>query len=658
MTPRVKKEYGNHSITSLKGPDRVRLRPGVIFGSDGLDGCCHAMFEILSNSIDEAREGYGDVITIIRHKDGAITVKDKGRGIPVDYNEAEGKYNYELIFEEMYAGGKYKNNEAESYEYSLGLNGLGTCATQYASEYMDVEVKRDGFIYNMHFEKGFHIGELQKKEDNSKGTYTHITFKPDRDVFTETDISIEYYQDTIKRQAVTNKGIKFILIDEANKETFVFKYENGIMDYIKEKAEDNAFTDVEYFTFSTSGRDRDDKPEYKLKAEAAFCFSNKVDIIEYYHNSSFLEHGGSPDKAMRSAFLYVIDQYLKNNNKYLKSEKKISFIDIQESLIYVSNSFSTMTSYENQTKKSITNKFIQEAMTDFLKQQLEIYFIENKDAAEKITNQILINKRSRENAEKTRAAIKTRLTSGMDPLNKVKKFVDCRSKDTSKRELYIVEGDSALGSCKLGRDAEFQAIIPIRGKILNCLKSDHNKIFASEIITDIIKILGTGVEVKSKFIKDLADFNFDNLRWDKVIICTDADVDGYQIRTLLLTMFYILTPTLIEEGRIFIADSPLFEITSGKDTFFAYNENEKQKIIKSVKGKYHIQRSKGLGENDPDMMWETTMNPASRKLIQVTPSEAEETKKTFELLLGDDLAGRKDYIENYGHIYLDQIDEI
>ncbi|MGL5439419.1 MAG: toprim domain-containing protein, partial [Filifactoraceae bacterium] len=480
---------------------------------------------------------------------------------------------------------------------------------------------------------------------------------PDRDVFTETDISVEYYLEIIKRQAVINKGIKFVFTDEESKENFVFKYEDGIKDYIKEKVKDDFLTEINYFSFNSSGKDREDKPEYKLKSEFSFCFSNNINLIEYYHNSSFLEHGGSPDKAMKSAFIYVIDQYLKNNNKYLKSEKKIIFQDIQESLVYVSNSFSTMTSYENQTKKSVTNKFIQEAITDFLKSQLEIYFIENKEEAEKIANQILINKRSRENAEKTRVAIKTRLLTGMDPLNKVKKFVDCRTKDTGKRELYIVEGDSALGACKLGRNADFQAIIPIRGKILNCLKADYNKIFANEIITDIIKILGTGVEVKSKYIKDIADFNLNNLRWDKVIICTDADVDGYQIRTLLLTMFYTLTPTLIQEGKIFIADSPLFEITSGKDTFFAYNENEKQKIIKKLKGKYHIQRSKGLGENDPEMMWETTMNPESRKLIQVTPSEVEETKTTFELLLGDDLAGRKTYIETYGHIYLDQIDE-
>lgn len=651
-----KQSYGNNSIKSLKGPDRVRLRPSVIFGSDGIDGCCHAMFEILSNAIDEAREGYGKEITVIRHKDKSITIKDQGRGIPVDYNEIEKKYNYQLVFEEMYAGGKYNNNQAESYEYSLGLNGLGLCATQYSSEYMNVEIKRDGYIYKLNFEKGYNVGGLSKEKAKGEDTYTHITFKPDREVFTDIDIELSYYEDTIKRQAVTNPGIKFILIDEGSEEEKIYLYENGIKDYINEKVGDKHFTELQYLSYSASGRDREDKPEYKLKAEAAFIFSNDINFIEYYHNSSFLEYGGAPDKALRSAFVSVLDQYMKNNNKYLKAEKKISFIDVQESLVFVSNSFSTITSYENQTKKAITNKFIQDSMNEFLKQQLEIYLIENKDEAEKIANQVLVNKRSREKAEKTRTAIKKSLSGGIDPLNKIKKFVDCRTKDKEKRELYIVEGDSALGACKLGRDAEFQAIIPIRGKILNCLKADYNKIFANEIITDIIKILGTGVEVKSKHIKDIAEFNFDNLRWDKVIICTDADVDGYQIRTLLLTMFYALTPTLIEKGKIYIADSPLFEITSGKNTYFAYNEIEKQKIIKKLKS-YKIQRSKGLGENDPDMMWETTMNPESRKLIQVTPSDVEKTKYTFELLLGDDLAGRKEFIETNGHLYLDEIDE-
>lgn len=655
-------EYGNSSITSLKGADRVRKRPAVIFGSDGIEGCQHAMFEILSNSIDEAREGNGSYIKVIRHIDSSITVEDFGRGIPLDYNEFEKRYNYELVFEELYAGGKYHTNEGENYEYSLGLNGLGCCATQYSSEYMQVEVKRDGFVYRIEFEKGHSVGELQKTPDNSLGTYTKIRFKPDRDVFTDIDICLEYYLDTLKRQAVINKGITFELLDEESGQVYRFLYERGIEDYLTEVAGNSTFTKPRSIYLETSGRDREDKPRYKLKAEVCFAFSNEVNKMEFYHNSSYLEYGGSPDKATRSALTSSIDMLIKNQGKYQKGEKKITFSDIEESLILVINSFSTMTSYENQTKKAITNKFIQQALTDFLKEQLEVYFIENREEAEKIADQILINKRSRENAEKTRTAIKKNLKTGLDPLNRIKKFVDCRSKDSSKRELYIVEGDSALGSCKQGRNAEFQAIIPIRGKILNCLKSDHNRILSSDIITDIIKILGTGVEIKNKHLKDIAEFNIENLRWSKIIICTDADVDGFQIRTLLLTLFYTLTPSLIKNGNIYIAESPLYEISYGDKTFFAYSENEKQDILlkleKKKRGSIHIQRSKGLGENEPQMMWETTMNPETRRLIQVMEYERTDTEKTFDLLLGEDLQGRKDYIEQYGHLYLNRLDEV
>lgn len=656
LTKKNIKKYDNTSITALKGPDRVRLRPGVIFGSDGIEGCSHSMFEILSNSIDEAREGFGKEILVIRHRDKAITVRDEGRGMPLDYNPVENRYNFELIFEELYAGGKYETDG--NYEYSLGLNGLGACATQYASEYMDVEVQRDGYTYNIHFEKGFNVGGLSKKESKSSKTYTEIKFRPDLEVFTDIDIPLDYYKDTMKKQAVTNKGLKFILKDEESESQYEYYYENGISDYLKEVATDDNIIENQFFDLETRGRDREDKPEYKLKAEIGFTFSKTGSLMEYYHNSSYLEHGGSPDKAVKSAFVSALDQYMKNTGKYQKNEKKITFVDIQESLVIIINSFSTVTSYENQTKKAINNKFIQEALTEFLKEKLNIYFIEKPEDAEKISNQVLINKRSRENAEKARQALKGKLSGGMDPLNRVKKFVDCRTKDLNRRELYIVEGDSALGSCKLGRDAEFQAIIPIRGKILNCLKADYGKIFKSDIIIDIIKVIGTGIEVNSKLAKDFVKFDLNNLRWDKIIICTDADVDGFQIRTLLLTMFYTLTPTLIEEGKIFIAESPLYEISTKRNSYFAYSDSEKNKIIDKIKSDYTVQRSKGLGENDPEMMWKTTMNPETRRLIKITTSDAQETKETFEFLLGDDLKTRKEYIEEFGEMYISQIDEL
>lgn len=655
----AKQTYDNDSISSLKGADRVRKRPGVIFGSDGIEGCQHSFFEILSNSIDEAREGHGDVIEVTRYLDKSIEVKDHGRGIPLDYNEKEQRYNWELVFCELYAGGKYNTNNGENYEYSLGLNGLGACATQYSSSYMDVTVRRDKKTYTIHFEKGEPISELQIEPYNKKDTGTQIKWRPDLDVFTDINIPLEFFQDTLKKQAVANAGLKFVLFNQTAEgwDMEEFCYENGIVDYVKEISDGKELTPVYSFEAERRGRDRADKPDYKVKMQFAFCFNNTVNMLEYYHNSSFLEHGGAPDKAVRNAFVYEIDQYLKSSGKYNKTEAKINFQDVADSLILVSNSFSTMTSYENQTKKSITNKFIQEAMTEVLRHQLEIYFIENKPMAEKIAEQVLINKRSRETAERTRVNIKKKLTGTIDMTNRINKFVDCRSKDTSIREVYIVEGDSALGSVKLSRDAEFQAIMPVRGKILNCLKAGYDKIFKSEIITDLVKVLGCGVEIAHSKAKDLNTFDLDLLRWNKVIICTDADVDGFQIRTLILTMIYVLMPTLIEAGKVFIAETPLFEITCGKETFFAYNEREKQEILSKIEGKkYVIQRSKGLGENDPEMMAVTTMNPDTRRLIKVTAEEAEKTAAMFELLLGDNLQGRKDFIAESGHLYLDMTD--
>lgn len=654
-----REEYGNESIQSLKGADRVRKRPAVIFGSDGIEGCEHAVFEIISNSIDEARAGYGDKITVTRYKDGSIEVEDFGRGCPVDWNSNEQRYNWELLFCELYAGGKY--DAGGDYEYSLGLNGLGLCSTQYSSEWMDVEICRDGFLYNLHFEHGENVGGLKKEATARKKTGSKIRWKPDDQVFTDINVPLEWFQEAIKRQAVVNAGLLFILRDQkpgGGFENYEYLYQNGISDYVKELVgSEQTLTGVQFWQGERIGRDREDKPEYKVKMQFACCFSNRVKLIEYYHNSSHLEHGGSPEKAVKSAFVSQIDAYIKNSGKYLKNESKISFQDVEECLILVSSSFSSQTSYENQTKKAITNKFVAEAMTDFLKHQLEVFFIENPDDAARVAEQVLINKRSRENAEKTRMNLKKKLTATMDMTNRVQKFVDCRTKDISKREIYIVEGDSALGACKQGRDSEFQAIMPVRGKILNCLKADYDKIFKNDIITDLLKVLGCGVEVKSKANKELSSFDIDNLRWSKVVICTDADVDGYQIRTLILTMLYRLTPTLIEKGYVFIAESPLYEINCKDDTYFAYTEEEKTRIIEKLgKAKYTVQRSKGLGENEPDMMWLTTMNPETRRLIKVTPSDAAATEQKFNLLLGDDLQGRKEHIAANGYLYLDDMD--
>lgn len=656
----VKKEYNDDSISSLKGAEQVRYRPAVIFGSDGIEGCEHSVFEIISNSIDEAREGFGNKIVVTVYSDLSIEVEDFGRGIPVGYNKKEEKFNWELLFCTLYAGGKYNNLSGDTYEYSLGLNGLGLASTQFASEYMDAEIKRDGKKYTLHFEKGECVGGLHEEHYSGRATGTRIRWKPDLEVFTEIDIPLEYYKEVLKRQAVVNQNVTFLLRRQNGRsfDTYEFCYKNGVTDYVNEIVGDKAMTSVQTWETERSGRDREDLPEYKLKVKSSLCFSNSVSRKEYFHNSSFLENGGAPEKAVKSAFVSQIDAYIKSVGKYQKNESKITFQDVDECLVLVISSFSTQTSYENQTKKSITNKFIQEAMTDFFRHQLEIYFIENKNEADRIAEQVLINKRSREKSEKERLNIKKTLQSKADMTNRVKKFVDCRSRDTEERELFIVEGDSALGSCKLARDPDFQAVIPVRGKILNCLKADYGRIFKSEIITDLLKVLGCGVEVKAKANKELSTFDISKLQWNKVIICTDADVDGFQIRTLILTMFYRLTPTLIEEGKIFIAETPLFEIRTKKQTYYAYSEREKNDVLAKLGDEKieSILRSKGLGENEPEMMNLTTMNPATRRLIRVMPDDAQKTGQMFDLLLGDNLEGRKDFIAKEGSNYIDMAD--
>jgi len=653
----TKEKYGNESIKALKGAERVRKRPSVIFGSDGLKGCEHAFFEILSNSIDEAREGHGDLIEIIRHKDLSITIKDYGRGIPLDYNNSEKRYNWELVYCELYAGGKYDDQSSDNYEYSLGLNGLGSCATQYASEFMNVTVFRDGYKYDLHFEKGENVGGLKKEKTDQKETCSIQHFKPDIDVFTDIEIQSDYFKSTIKKQAIVNSRVRFIFTDEINDEHVEYYYENGIQDYIHEINDGNNFTDLMYFEDEGTGRDRQDKPDYKVKFELGMMFNNNVNLLEHYHNSSYLEHGGSPNKAVRTALIYELDKFIKRENKYKKNEKRVVFSDIEDSLILVTNSFSTVTSYENQTKKAIANKFIREFMTESFRSYLEVFFIENKKIMDQIINQILINKRSREKAEKTRMNIKKKLSQSTNSFtNRVDKYVDCRTKDPAERELFILEGDSALGACKLARDAKFQALMPVRGKILNCLKADYNRIFRSQIITDLLKVIGCGVEIKSKHSKKFSTFNLDEFNWDKIIITTDADVDGYQIRTLILTLFYRLLPTLIEEGKVYIAETPLFEINTRNETYFAYDEREKREIISGLDEKYSIQRSKGLGENEPEMMWKTTMSPESRRLIKVIPESYEETKEMFDTLLGKNLSGRKKFISKFGSEYIDMLD--
>ncbi len=668
------KEYGNSDIVTLKGAARVREKPEVFFGSNSLDGCVHAFFEILSNSVDEAKAGYGKVINVTAYSDRSIEVEDFGRGVPVGYNEREGRYNWELIFCELFAGGKYSGNKQSSnYDYSLGTNGLGACATQYASEFMSVRSYSAGVLSEIDFKLGEPVTELRETvlEKGKTRTGTVIHWKPDNTVFTSIRIPKERYLKILKRQAIVNSGVKFNFRWQEDDDSFTpseFYYERGIVDYVIESADGTNTTEPVYWEEEVVGSDEREvdssegnaksvSQEYKLKMTVSFCISPSIGMRECYHNSSYLENGGSPVDAIHTAFFAVIDKYCKEKGKYNKNESSPKYEDIDDCLVIVTNCFSDLVSYANQTKMAISDKYIKDEMIAFFKKNLDVYFTENPKEAEKIADQVIINKRSREQAAVVRLGAKKNLTAKIDIANRVEKFVGCRSKDPDKRELYIVEGDSAMTSVKLARNSEFQAIMPVRGKTLNCLKSTYDKIFKSDIITDLIRVIGCGVEYDKKMKADIPRFSPELFKWNKIVICTDADEDGFQIRTLILTLIYRLLPSLISMGKIYIAESPLFEITVKDKTYYAYDERDKVRILNEIgNAKYTLQRSKGLGENTPEMMDVTTMNPATRRLIRVAEADAAETAEIFDTLLGDNIAARKQYIAENGSKYLYEAD--
>lgn len=646
----MSENYGNESIRQLKGADRVRKRPGVIFGSNDIVGCTHSVFEIISNSIDEAKAGYGDRVEVTYRKDGTVTVKDYGRGVPMDFNSTEGKYNWQLVFDELYAGGKM--DETGDYTNSLGLNGLGCCATQYASEFMEVTSYRDGFKYQMSFKKGVPVGNLRKTTYDGP-TGTEITFKPDNEVFTETIVDVHELNDMCRRQAITNAGIHLIVKYEGANEVDWY-YEHGPQEFLEQIVEDR-MSNVSRYEGEVKCRNTPDDDPFTLSMNMAFTFSRQLSISEFYHNSSWLEDGGKTLDGFRKGAVKAIKRAIKDKGTFNKGDENINIRDIEDimCIVFVSWCPGSKTFFGNQTKKEVLNAPFELAASNFTEEALTAWIVNNRKESDKILTEIVNNKRIREKADSVRASAVKKLTSSIDSFgSRPQKYVECASKDKNERELYIVEGDSALGSCKLARDGQFQAIMPVRGKITNCLKEDLVKVLNSQIILDLLQVMGCGIEVettKQKGMKELPKFDLEKLNFNKLIICTDADVDGMQIRCLLLTLFYTLTPTLLREGKVYIAETPLYEITSGKETRFAYDESEKDQILKEWAGKkIKIQRSKGLGENNPEMMSVSTMAPETRRLIRVNYKGAEqEVRFIFNALLGEDICSRREMINDY-----------
>lgn len=638
--------YDNSAISTLEGAEQVRQKPAVIFGTEDVNGCAHSVFEIIANSIDEAREGYGSRIDVTVGEDNSVIVRDEGRGVPMDLNPKTGKYNWELVYCTMYASGKYNS---DNYQTSLGLNGLGCTATQYASEFMQVISVRDGFKYTMNFKKGVPVGKLLK-EKSAEPTGTTVYFKPDIEVFSDIDVSEDFYKLQLSRQAMLHGGLEFNLNYKGNITRFV--YANGAVGYLKENCKRGIIKQPIQFNSQTKCKGH--KGEYTLDMSIAIQFSREeTSIAEMYHNGGYLADGGVTTDSFNASTCRAIEEFGKSEGKIGKNDSIVpKYLDGVVHYIGATGCPGSMTEFKNQTKTAITNKEIKDAYKTFVYQNVYNWLSTHKEEGHKLVEEVMINKKAFDSADAIKKQVLKKLTQGIDnPRNQPEKFVDCQSHKNGNEELWIVEGDSALGSCVQARDSKFQAIIPVRGKIINCLKNNLADILRSDIIVDLIRVLGCGIEARTKQVKDLPEFDITKLRWDKVVICTDADIDGMQIRCLIIAMFYRLMPSLLEAGKVYIAETPLFEITTKDNTYFAYTDEERDAMMAKLdkRGtKYKIMRSKGLGENEPDMMWTSTMCPQTRRLVQVEMDEDDfELVALFNSLLGDDIAGRKEIVSRY-----------
>lgn len=631
--------YNDNSISSLKNEDRVRERVEVMLGSNDIRGAFHTVTEIVGNAADEASINPDMTITVIYHKDNSITVADEGRGVPMGWNEAEGRYNWDLIYNELYAGGKYNG---DNYQYSIGLNGVGATATQYTSEFCKVTSYREGKCFVKDFKSGRPTDEpLQITDAPNHKTGTIVHWKPDDACFTSTAFTKEMFTSYCCDQAnILKVNIRYI--DEHDDTDTLF--EGKGLEYLLDQAYGDAISakyTVETEKSGTTKVPKNPNQPYKAKAEIILALMNseQPDRSRYFHNTGVMREGFQP-----LAFKTAVADFFKNYAT--RRGLKISNYDYEPYIGVIISSYSTITSFSNQTKTGVNNDFIYDLIYSSVKRILEECEAKKDKAFLELVELVLQSADNRRQLEEYRKTLKQVRKTGRQKLPE--KLADCRSRDNTTNELYIVEGDSAMGACKLARDSSFQAVIPIRGKILNCLKASIGKTMASEPIQALVQALGCGIDIPDG--EGGSMFDITKLRYSKIIFCTDADVDAYQIRVLLFLLFYTLMPKLVTEGYIYIAETPLFEFETSKGNMFAYDIAERDKLIKSCQEQgiavYKINRSKGLGENDPQMMSVTTMHPATRRLVSLkTDIKMPEVRAVVNMLFGkDEGRERRDFI--------------
>ncbi len=625
----VNEEYGADQIQVLEGLEAVRKRPGMYIGSTGPKGLHHLVYEIVDNSVDETLAGFCTHIEVEIHPDNVISVRDNGRGIPVEINEKTGLPSVTVVLTVLHAGGKFGGS---GYKVSGGLHGVGSSVVNALSEWLEVEVSRDGHIHRQRFTRGNIDTELEIVGDTEE-TGTLVRFKADPEVFTETtEYDFETLQRRLRETAFLNAGLKLTLTDSRDPENIVeevYCYEGGIGSFVEYINESRGLTTLHdsAIHFSSVSGDR--------SAEVALMYNDgyQETILSFANNVRTID-GGTHEAGFKTALTRVFNDYGKKYNILKDGDKKLSGDDVREGLTAVISVKLTEAEFEGQTKGKLGNTDITPLVSKTVYEKLTTYFEENPAVIKAIFNKALEAARAREAARKARDL--ARRKSALESNSLPGKLADCTSKDSTLTELYIVEGDSAGGSAKNGRDREYQAILPLWGKMLNVEKARLDKVIGNDKLTPVVLALGTGIG---------EDFDISKLRYGKIVIMADADVDGAHIRTLLLTFFFRYMKPLIEEGHIYIAQPPLFKISKGKKVKYAFSDEERDETIEEFGGSCDIQRYKGLGEMDAQQLWETTMDPAYRTMLRVNIEDAMKADETFSILMGDKVEPRREFIE-------------